>query len=309
MIVTVTLNPALDKFLKTVDFRLNRLNRAKEIFVEPGGKGINIGYVLNVLGREVVAMGFVGGNIGHYLEERLRKLGLTTNFVHLDGDTRTNYIIVDEKRKSQTQINEPGPQVHPEDMEQLKERFSRILGYAKMVVIAGSLPPGVDSFFCVELAKMAQAKGVKVAINLYEEPFQVTLNARPYLAKPDVRTAPRFMGIPIKFKRKRLEALKKIKEKATIATISSGFEALISSEEGTFEITAPVCEVASTVRIDDAYLAGVIDVLVDGGSVEEAGRKGMAAAMAVASSLGGEIKSKEKIESLIERIEVKKVGS
>jgi|Deesub1362A_J573_1020465.scaffolds.fasta_scaffold01072_2 1-phosphofructokinase len=309
MIVTVTLNPALDKFLKTRGFRLNRLNRVSEAFVEPGGKGINIGYVLNVLGQEVVAMGFVGGRVGHYLEERLRNFGLTTNFVHVDGDTRTNYIIVDEKRKSQTQVNEPGPLVHPEEMEQLKERFARILSYTKMVVIAGSLPPGVDPYYCGELVKMAQSQGVKVALNLYEEPLNITIKSRPYLAKPDIRVSPRFMGMPMKYKKKRIEALKKLREETDIAIISLGFDALIASEEGIFEFEAPVCEVASTVKIDDAFLAGVIDVLVKDGDIVEAGRKGMAAALTIASSLGGEIESKEEIEAHLDRVEVRKIES
>jgi len=309
MIVTVTLNPALDKLLTTTDFRLNKLSRVEEIILEPGGKGINIGYTLNALGREVVVMGFVGGRVGDYLEEELREFGLTTNFVHLEEDTRTNYIIIDEKKHTQTQINEPGPFVHPEEMEQLKENFIRTLNYADMVVVAGSLPPGIDPLCCVELVKLAQAKDVPVAINLNENPFSVAIKSKPYIAKPDVRVAPTFLGKPMKFKRKRLEAIKQIKEEASIAIISIGFDALIAAEDEIYELTAPICEVASTVRINDALLAGAIDALLNGETLAEAGRRGMATAMAITSTLRGEIESKKDVEDNLDRVEVKRIES
>jgi len=307
MIVTVTLNPALDKLLTTDNFRLNQMSRAEEIILEPGGKGINIGYALSVLGHEVVFMGFVGGRVGDYIEEKLRNFGLTTNFVHLENETRTNIIIVDAQRKTQTQINEPGPFVRPEEMERLKQNFARTLGYAKMVVIAGSLPPGVDPFHAVELVKMAQAKNVPVTINFSEGPFAETIKSHPYLAKPDIRISPTFMGKPMKFKRKRIEVLKKLTEEASIAMLNLGFESYIASRDEVYEVTAPVCQVASTVRINDALLAGAIDALLEGKGIAEAGRKGMATAMAITSSLKGEIESAKDVEVHLDRVEVRKI--
>lgn len=307
MIVTVTLNPALDKFLTTTDFHLNKLNRVDNIFLEPGGKGINVGYALNVLGREVLVMGFVGGRVGDYIEEQLRNFGLTTNFVHLESDTRTNYIILDEKRRTQTQINEPGSFVQPEEIEQLRDNFSRALGYAEMVVIAGSLPPGIDSFCCTELVKLAQNKDIPVAVNLNEEPLSVTMKSHPYLAKPDIRVSPTFMGKNMRLKRNRLHAVKKMAKEASVVILNLGFEALIASKDEVFEVTAPACEVASTVRINDALLAGVIDAMLDKASIEEAGRRGMATAMTITSSIKGEIESKEDIEAHLDRVEVKKI--
>ncbi len=227
----------------------------------------------------------------------------------MEKETRTNYIIVDEKRKTQTQINEPGPLIQPEEMERLKENFSRILGYAEMVVIAGSLPPGIDPFSCVELVKMAQAKAVPVAINFSEDPFSETLKSRPYLAKPDIRVSPTFMGKPMKSRRTRIEVAKKLAEEASIAMLNLGFELLIASKDEVYEVTAPVCEVASTVRINDALLAGAIDALIEEKDIAQAGKKGMAVAMAITSSLKGEISSKEDVEAHLDRVEVKKIES
>jgi 1-phosphofructokinase family hexose kinase len=307
MIVTVTLNPALDKLMTTKNFRLNQISRAENIILEPGGKGINVGYALSVLGHEVVVMGFVGGRVGDFIEQQLRDAGLTTNFVHLENETRTNYIIMDEQRRTQTQINEPGPLVQPAEMDLLKENFSRALSYAKMVVIGGSLPPGIDPFSCVELVKMAQAKDVPVAINFSESPFSVAIKSHPYLAKPDIRISPTFMNKPMKFKRKRVEVVRKLAQEANVAMLSLGFETLIASEDKVFEITAPVCEVASTVRINDALLAGTIDAPLENKSIDEAGREGMATAMAITSSLKGEIESKEAIEAHLDQVEVKEI--
>ncbi len=307
MIVTVTLNPALDKLMTTKNFRLNQISRTEHIILEPGGKGINVGYALNVLGHEVVVMGFVGGRVGDLIEQQLRDFGLTTNFVHLENETRTNYIIVDEQRKTQTQINEPGPLVQPAEMDLLKENFSRALGYARMVVIGGSLPPGIDPFSCVELVKMAQAKDVPVAINFSESPFSVAIKSHPYLAKPDIRVSPTFMNKPMKFKRKRIEVVQRLAQEADIALLNLGFETLIGSQDTIFEVTAPICEVASTVRINDALLAGTVDALLDNKGIDEAGRKGMATAMAITASLEGEIESKEAVESHLDQVEVKKI--
>src|SRR3990170_1406628 len=123
MIITITLNPAMDRTVIVDELVLGEVNRVREGRSDPGGKGINVSRVLRELGTASLAMGFVAGSIGRFIEASLNEIGIHDDFIHTDGPTRTNLSIVEAKSRRQTSLNEPGP---PTDPRWVKALHSRI---------------------------------------------------------------------------------------------------------------------------------------------------------------------------------------
>lgn len=142
MIITVTMNPAIDK---TVDIdRLERgdLNRIKRVELDAGGKGINVSKTIKELGGSSIATGFLGGNSGQIIRQVLKDWGVETDFVEVDGETRTNLKVV-EKMGEVTELNEPGPEVTEAQLEALMLKLEGYAGADTLFVLAGSIPKGV----------------------------------------------------------------------------------------------------------------------------------------------------------------------
>ena len=128
MIVTVTLNPAIDKTVDIAEFEYSGLNRIKSSVLDPGGKGINVSKTIRHLGGNTLATGFVGGSAGRIIEESLKELSIATDFIAVEGETRTNMKVVDAKGNV-TEFNEPGPIIDSKSLEQLilkLEEVSRV---------------------------------------------------------------------------------------------------------------------------------------------------------------------------------------
>src|SRR3989304_1180102 len=141
MIITITLNPAMDKTLVLDELVAGETNRVKDARTDPGGKGINVSRVLRVLGQSSLAMGFVAGSIGRFVEATLNEMGILDDFIHTPGQTRTNIAVVEQKRMITTLLAEQGPVTDPRYLRTLKERLSVHTGPGAWVVLAGRLPP------------------------------------------------------------------------------------------------------------------------------------------------------------------------
>ena len=144
MIYTVTLNPALDKTVEIPDFSLDSVNRIVSVRSDPGGKGINVSKVIQKLGGKSVAMGILGGTAGRALQEALDMLELKSDFLFVDGETRTNMKIIDPVNHTNTDLNEPGPAVSEEVLRKLLDRLLARLKKGDITVISGSLPKGAE---------------------------------------------------------------------------------------------------------------------------------------------------------------------
>ncbi len=304
VILTVTLNPSVDKVLEVPGLALATLNRAKDTTTQPGGKGVNIAFMLRALNHEITAMGFAGDGPGRFIQNSLRDAGITTAFTLLPGKTRTNYVLVDPAAGSLTELRSPGPDVTESDIAVLRTTFERMLGLVDMVVIAGSLPPGVDPGFCAELASLAAAHGVKVALNAREEVMNVALDARPFLAEPDLRDLDTYGGYDLTTGEGRLALATHVAQSANIAVINAGHEVLCVSGEHVALVKVPACGLLGRIRLDDALLAGVIDATTRGDSLEDIAREGVAAALAAATSPNGQFTSREDIQTCLDRVEV-----
>lgn len=184
MIITVTLNPALDKTLEVQGFAKGKLNRVENISTAPGGKGINVSIKLKELGEPNVAIGFFGGSAGFSIAGNLNLNGVRTEQVIVQGETRTNMKIVSGNEL--TEINEPGPKVNENDLERLNAAIEKYAVPGNIFVFSGSVPMGVDDKIYYRLINMVKAKGAIAILDADGDVFREGMKAVPYAIKPNI---------------------------------------------------------------------------------------------------------------------------
>jgi len=316
MIITVTLNPAIDKIYWVDQLKMAQetqdefLTRARSSDTSAGGKGVNISIFLSRL--ENVAMGFVGGDMGHVVVRDLRDEGVTTNFVWTNGETRTNVIVLERGHEYvPIFINEPGTPVSQEEITRFIRRYKRMLNRVTWVILAGSLPLGIDADLYRVLAEMATEAGARVVISASGEALSRGLLASPYIAKPDIRETPVVDGIPLRTSSEIIDAGKKMVGAGTgIIIVSHEVTGDIAiSANGVWEILTPEksTEFKNLVGADDVLLGGVVHMLNKGETLEDALRFGMAAGTLSAESDKKICADITKIEKHMEAISIKKV--
>lgn len=197
MVLTVTLNPAIDKLLILQKFevhKLHRLEKHEESLISSGGKGVNIALALNKLGNDVVASGFAGGHSGHLLCDGLRHAGITTNFTFTEGLTRTNTSILDKENETLTEINDFGQEIQQDDLEFFLDNYNRLIHRVNFVVIAGSVPLGLPENIYLQMVETAKEKNVKVLLHTSPNYMHAALSSSPFLVNPDMRSCHEFLG-------------------------------------------------------------------------------------------------------------------
>src|SRR5919206_1153631 len=134
----------MDRTVAVPNFRLGYRHRATESRTVAGGKGVNVARALKMLGRPVIAAGLAGGATGTRILERLAEESILNAFTHIEGESRTNLSVVDPTSGEQTEINERGPEVSPEEIDRFVEKLLYLAQGASLCVLAGSVPPGVE---------------------------------------------------------------------------------------------------------------------------------------------------------------------
>ncbi|BCL28919.1 1-phosphofructokinase family hexose kinase [Streptomyces aurantiacus] len=186
MILTVTLNTALDITYHVRELRPHASHRVTEVTERPGGKGLNVARVLAALGHEVSVTGFVGGGTGQALRDGLAHTpGVADALVPVSGPTRRTIAVVDTTTGDTTQLNEPGPQISPAEWSAFQEAYEILLRSASAVALCGSLPPGVPVGAYAQLVRTARALAVPVLLDTSGEPLRRGIAARPDIVKPN----------------------------------------------------------------------------------------------------------------------------
>src|SRR4029077_834260 len=165
MIITVTLNAAIDKSLSVPNFRLGRRHRTVDGATMPGGKGVNVARGLKALGQPVIATGFAGGPTGTRIVEHLTAESILNDFVRIREESRTNTAVHDPTNGEQTEINERGPAVSAKEVELFRDKLLYLASGADIVVFAGSLPRGVEPELYAQLIKEVRKVGVQTVVD------------------------------------------------------------------------------------------------------------------------------------------------
>lgn len=259
MIITVTLNPAIDKTATISDFAAGEVNRMEALRTDIGGKGINVSKCLKELGCESVAAAFWGGDSGRSAERELREAGIGSLPVWTTGSTRTNLKIIDPKKGQNTDINEPGPQIQPEERDHLVGRLDEKLAEGDILVLAGSIPRGMPSSIYRDLADRYKARGVKVFLDADGESFAEAVTAAPYLIKPNIDELSRFAGRKLRGAKDILSVAQPLLQQGIRRiVVSMGAQGAMFLQAGRIFIAASVnVQVQSTVGAGDSMVAAL----------------------------------------------------
>ncbi len=306
MIVTVTLNAAIDRTLLVPNFQLGQRHRASASLSSAGGKGINVGRALKRLGIPVVCAGLAGGRTGVQIVERLTGEGLLNDFVRIRGESRTSTAVVDPTSNVYTEINEWGPEVEEHELAILREKLAYLSRGTEYLVFAGSLPRGVDDGFYLEAIREANRRGVLTILDSEGEPLRRGLEGEPYLVTPNVREAEQLVGHEFSGDDDLIGALDEIADlgaRNVIITSEEGCYALFRDRaELRLQAVAPHLEPISAVGSGDVLLAGFIAARVSGKSFEDAARAAVATGAASVLEAGAgrfDVREVSRLTSLV----------
>jgi len=194
MIITVTLNAAIDKSLAVPNFRLGRRHRTVEQRTMAGGKGVNIARTLKALGQPVIATGFAGGATGTHIVEQLTEESILNDFVRIRDESRTNTSVLDPTTGEQTEINERGPSVSEHEIELFRDKLLYLARGAAIVVFAGSLPRGVEPDIYASLIRELERSDVITVVDTDGEPLRQAVRAEPDVVSPNVPEVEELVG-------------------------------------------------------------------------------------------------------------------
>ena len=259
MIYTVTLNPAIDKTVVIENFCAGTVNRIGMLREDAGGKGINVSKCLKNLGADSTASVVLAGDAGKRLEKMLGELGIPSLAVWAEGESRTNLKIVDLAKRENTDINEPGPAVSGELLEELKTKLGERILPGDLVILSGSLPAGVDRGLYGDWTAYFRSLGARVYLDADGEAMKQGLAAVPYMIKPNDGELAGLFGKE-KLSRDEMvsEGRRLLETGIEEIVISMGSEgALFVSEDGCYFTQGLPVEVKSTVGAGDSMVAAM----------------------------------------------------
>ena len=309
MIKTLTLNPALDKTIIVESFKLNQLNRIKKVYKDAGGKGINVSKMLKNLGKESTAAGFLGGASGDFIKNELKKMEINSNFVETAEATRINTKMVDQINKTFTDINEAGGFISQEKLEELEQTLFSDLSSGDILVLAGSIPAGLENNIYAELIELAKLKGVRTILDADGELFRQGIKAGPTLIKPNEHELELYYEQEFRTQKDMIRAAEKmLNQNIEMIMLSLGKEgAVFISEAEKYFIEPLKLNVKSTVGAGDAMVAGLAYSLENELLLEEMLKTAAACSSATLIREGTEMGSREDVARLKREINIKKL--
>jgi 1-phosphofructokinase/tagatose 6-phosphate kinase len=273
MIITVTLNAAIDKTLAVPNFRLGRRHRAVEQTAMAGGKGVNVARALRALGQPVIATGVAGGPTGTRIVEHLTEEGILNDFVRIREESRTSTAVVDPTSGEQTEINERGPQVSAGELDLFVDKLLYLAKGAAVCVFAGSLPRGVDADLYGRLIEEMRRLGVTTVIDSEGEPLLMATRKAPDVVSPNEIEAEGLVGHEFSDEDDRRRALGEMVEMGAregIMTLDDGCLAVLGegADRHLYRATLEPLEPVSSVGSGDAFLAGFVAARYGGRDAE-----------------------------------------
>ncbi len=298
-LLTVTLNPALDKVQVISGFTAGAVYKAAATHTSAGGKGINVARVLHTLGGTVMALGLLGGIAGGYAIECLRREGIEHRSVPIQGETRTSVIVADALNRRDTVLNESGPQISTEELNALWMHLRELLPLAQTVSYSGSLPPGVPTSFYADAITLARELGVKAALDTSGDALVQGAAARPFLLKPNRQELAALGDEGAGGWAGAATALRE-RFNCEVAIVTDGARgAVLACADGLWECAPPLVEVVSAVGSGDSFLAGFLWAWDAGRGPETALRWATAAGAANTRRYGSGFCTRDEIETLV----------
>ncbi|MBA2241014.1 MAG: 1-phosphofructokinase family hexose kinase [Solirubrobacterales bacterium] len=309
MILTVTLNAAIDRTVVVPSLRMGNRHRATEGRSSAGGKGVNVARALKLLGRPVIATGLAGGSNGTRILERLRRERILHDFTWIADESRINLSIVDPTTGVQTEINERGPVVSEQEAESFIERLTYLAAGARLCALSGSLPPGLPEDFYARLIEELRGRGVEVLLDTDGEPMRLGLPALPEVVAPNAIEAESAAGFEFNDAddlSAGLASLVEMGAREAIVTSPSGCAAIVGEglERRRYDVSIETLEPVSATGSGDCFLAGYAAARYEGRSPAECLALGVACGAESTQHLGAGHLDRRAAERMLTRVEV-----
>lgn len=314
MILTVTLNAALDRTLSVPNFQLGHRHRASSSLMLPGGHGVNVARALKRLGEPVIATGLAGGRTGTSIVEELTREGILNDFVRIDDESRTSSAVADPTNNLVTEINEWGPSVAEAELEILLDKLRYLGRGADIVVLAGSLPRDVPDDFYATAMQQLRRDGLDTALDVSGPRLRAGMGAEPTIVSPNRREAEEMLGYEFADDTEALAGAAELLEMgAAVALVhdEGGCVACFAEAKGRRCFLArvpPVDEVVSTVGSGDSFLAGFLSAWYAKAAPEDALRRAVAVGAANTQVLGAGIFAQPDLDAFLRQVEVTEVS-
>ena len=306
VIVTLTLNPAVDKTIRMPAVATGAVNRVQESLLDPGGKGINVTRMADRLGWPSIAFGFLGGEIGEIIERLLESEGVQSHFIHVPGQTRLNVTIFDESTGRGTSFYDRGPDMSAERFNELCAQIRPWLVVRPVLVLAGSIPSGAPDDIYADYIALAHSTGAKTILDTADEPLRIGVRAHPYLVKPNVAEAEQLLGHPLSDLSSVVGAAQEIHAMgAEVVIISMGAQGAVCLQDNTvWHAIPPTIERRSTVGSGDSMVAGLAVSIARGEEISAGLRLGTAAGAATAMVPGTALGEPSDIARLLPQVRI-----
>ena len=306
MIITVTMNPAIDKTVEIEQLVPNGLNRIQKVEYDAGGKGINVSKTIHELGGESLAMGFLGGNAGKTIENVLTSWNIQHDFIWVEGETRTNTKVF-EKSGGVTELNEPGPVINEAQVEELIQKIGEHTDKETLVVLAGSIPAGVDKNIYAAITESVHEKGGSVLMDADGELFRNALKASPDIIKPNQVELEEYIGADYRLSMGELKALAEKFQNNGIKTVAISMGkggAMIVRDKFVARCPALSVKAHSTVGAGDAMVAALAYSWDKKLGDEETVRLCMATSAGAVTTVGTKPPARAVVDELIPQVEM-----
>jgi 1-phosphofructokinase len=302
MIYTVTLNPSIDYIVEVDDIGLGKINRMKRENKFPGGKGINVSRVLKRLDVESIALGFVGGFTGDFIKNVLKNEKVTSDFVHVEGDSRINIKL---KSQLETEINGQGPAISEEKLNQFFYKLKQIKK-GDYVVLAGNIPNTLPSDLYEQLTLWGQENGIHIIVDASGKVLLDVVKHRPFFIKPNHHELGDLFDVKITSIEQAIPYGKKLVEMGAqnVGISFAGDGAILITEYSVYVSNVPKGEVINSVGAGDSLVAGFVGTYVKTNNIETAFKLGVASGSATAFS--EDLTKREKIEELLNQVKIEK---
>lgn len=304
-IVTLTINPALDKSMSIEHVVPDRKLRCGSPSYQPGGGGVNVARVVQRLGGSPLAVYAAGGAQGKMFRELLQAEQVKQQVVGIEGLTRESVAVLETATDQQFRFSTPGPELTDAEWRRFLSLLDELDPQPEFVVLSGGIPPGVPQDFYARVARQAQERPYRIILDTSGEPLRQAVAAGVYLIKPNLRELRQLTGEDLHEEKAQVTAVSNLVAQGSCAAVALSLGAagaLLATQDGTERLRAPTVTIRSKVGAGDSMVGGIVWSLAQGRSLRESVQYGVAAGAATVKTPGTELCALDDVQQLYQRI-------